>query len=48
MLFNQTTKFKKVTIYTVLLGSVDLSSLILQRFVGDLYKAELLSCGCFT
>ena len=30
----------------LLLGSVDISRLFLQRFVGYLYKAEPLSCGC--
>ena len=29
-----------------LLGSVDLSRLFLQRFIGYLYKAESLPCGC--
>ena len=30
------------------LGRVDLSSLFLQQFVGNLYKAVLLMCGCST
>jgi hypothetical protein len=31
-----------------ILGPVDLSRSLLQRFVGYLYKAEPLSCGCST